>query len=301
MKQRQEMVAQYRASFGELCARPEHRHIEPYTSPRRLNFAPPETDATRRIPGRLVLALTSAYALLADWQECRDPSLAELGSWQRYLALPRRSATEKLIAEVFRILRVFRAAAIQHNGAIEIRDDGLVRASCTYNRCALNLLITQSGLELLAACVAGYLESFDQPYSEAYQELLFGQYYADIVAEIRAFADDDRVLFQFRHKGWFNRHLRLDCDTPRLRLEEDGHYCIDLGKYGENAARHPIDFYISLDSRLYIVPVEALKAGRLAAAELARWQARTDAEARLPDAFRLRFAHEKNVVGLPMT
>jgi len=301
MKQRQEMVAQYRASFGELCARPEHRHIEPYTSPRRLNFAPPETDAARRIPGRLVLALTSAYALLADWQECHDPSLAELGSWQRYLALPRRSATEKLIAEVFRILRVFRAAAIQHNGAIEIRDDGLVRASCTYNRCALNLLITQSGLELLAACVAGYLESFDQPYSEAYQELLFGQYYADIVAEIRAFADDDRVLFQFRHKGWFNRHLRLDCDNPRLRLEEDGHYCIDLGKYGENAARHPIDFYITLDSRLYIVPVEALKAGRLAAAELARWQARTDAEARLPDAFRLRFAHEKNVVGLPMT
>ncbi|MFB8828429.1 hypothetical protein ACE0DR_01580 [Azotobacter sp. CWF10] len=301
MKQRQEMVAQYRACFGELCARPEHRPIEPYTRPRRLSFAEPESDAARRVPGRLVLALTSAYALLADWQECRDPSLAGLGSWQRYLALPRRTPAEKLMAEVFRILRVFRAAAIQHNGAIEIRDDGLIRASCTYNRCALSLLISQTGLELLAACVACYLESFDQPYSDAYEELLLGQYYADIVAEIRAFADDDRVLFQFRHTCWFNRHVRLDCDNPRLQLEEDRHYRIDLGRYGENAARHPIDFYITLDDRLYIVPVEALKAGCIAVAELPRWLARTDGGTRLPDAFRLRFAHEKNVVGLPMT
>ncbi|MFC0708735.1 hypothetical protein [Azorhizophilus paspali] len=301
MKQRQEMLAHYRACFGELCARPEHRPIEPYTRPRRLSFAEPESSTARQVPARLILALTSAYALLADWQESRDPSLAGLGSWQRYLALPRRTPAEKLMAEIFRILRVFRAAAIQQNGAIEIRDDGLIRASCTYNRCALSLLITQTGLELLTACVACYLESFDQPYSDAYEELLLGQYYADIVAEIRSFADDDRVLFQFRQKTWFNRHVRLDCDNPRLQLEEDSHYRIDLGKYGENAARHPIDFYISLDDRLYIVPVEALKAGRIAVAELPRWLARTDGGTRLPDAFRLRFAHEKNVVGLPMT
>ena len=39
----------------------------------------------------------------------------------------------------------------------------------------------------------------------------------------------------------------------------------------------------------------------IAVAELPRWLARTDGGTRLPDAFRLRFAHEKNVVGLPMT
>lgn len=298
MKQLQDMLTQYRACFGELCARPEHRHIEPYSRPRRLSFAPPEAGPRRRLPGRLQLALTCAYALLSDWQESQDPTLAGLSSWQRYLALPRRTPAQKLIAEVFRILRVFRATTLQPSGAIEIRDDGLIRASCTYNRCALNLLITCAGLELLVAIVASYLESFDQPYSDAYQELLLGQYYADLVGEIHAFADDDRVLFQFRHKCWFNRHARLDCDNPRLQ-EKDGHYRIDLGKYGQNAARHPIDFYIALDERLYIVPVEALRDGCLAVDELARWEARSGA--RLPDVFRLRFAHEKNVVGLPMT
>ncbi|MBB3103190.1 hypothetical protein [Azomonas macrocytogenes] len=300
MRQLQEMVTQYRACFGEHCSQPEHRHIEPYTRPKRLNFQPLAVQEEPRLPGSLVLALTSAYALLADWQECQNPELATLGSWQRYLALPKRSATEKLAAEIFRILRVFRTSAIQKGGLIEIREDGLIRASCSYNYCALSLLITQAGLELLVSSVAWYLESLDQPHSEAYVELMLGQYFADIVAEIRGFSDDDRILYQFRQKAWFNRHFRLEFDNPRLQHEE-GHYLVDIGKYGNDPARYPIDCYISLDADLFIVPVEALRDGRIATADLGKWRARTAEGAALPDAFRLRFAHEKNVVGMPMT
>jgi len=300
MQQQQAMLAAFRARFGELCRLPEHRHMEPYTRPRRLAFAAPETQAEPCVPASLLLALTSSYALLADWQESLQPELAELGSWQRYLALPKRSASEKLIAEIFRILRILRLAAIHRTGSLEVREDGLIRAYCDYNRCALTLLTTQTGLELLVSAVSYYLESLSQPYSDAYVERLLGQYFSDIVDEIRSFGDEDRVLFQFRQKGWFNRQQRLDCDNPRVQLDDE-HYRIDMGKYAADPARYPLDFYISLDDRLYILPVEVLKEGCISRSELPKWQARTQQGAQLPDAFRLRFAHEKNIVGLPMT
>lgn len=301
MKQQQEMVAAFRARFGELCRLPEHRHMEPYTRPRRLAFAEPEVATERALSGPQLLALTGAYSLLSDWYESQNPELATLSSWPRYLALPKRTSSEKLMAEVFRTLRIVRLAAIQPNGRIEVREDGLIRAFCEYNRCALSLLTTETGLELLVSCVLYYLESLSQPHSEAYVELMLGQYFSDIVGEIRSFGDDDRVLFQFRQKYWFNRHQRFEVDNPRVQIDSD-YYRVDMGKYGNNPARYPLDFYITLDDTLYIVPVEVLKEdGSISAKEFAKWQAHTRQGAALPDAFRRRFAHEKNIVGLPMT
>ncbi len=300
MHQITEMVTQYRIHFAEHCVRPEYRHIEPYSRPKRLNFQNPAGGGHRRLPGSLVLALTSAYALLADWQESQNPELASLGSWARYLALPKQTATEKRMAEIFRVLRVFRLSATQAGGLIEIRDDGLIRASCTYNSCGLSLLVTRAGLELLVSSVAWFMDSLSQPHSEAYAECMLLQYFSDLTDEIRGFADDDRILFQFRQPAWFNRHFRLEFDNPRVQREGDL-YRIDAGKYGQDPLRYPIDFYLSLDNDLFIVPVEALHDGCLAVADLPKWRARLPGGAVLPDAFRQRFGHEKNVVGLPMT
>lgn len=300
MKQQQDMVAAFQSRFGNLCHLPEHRHMEPYTRPRRLTFEP-QGMAERHVSGELILALTSAYHLLADWYEGQNPELATLGSWQFYLALPKRSSTEKLMAEIFRTLRIVRVAATQRNGSIEIKDNGLIRAFCEYNRCALSLSITESGLELLIAAVVYYLDAQSQPYSDAYVELVLGQYFTDIVGEISAFGDDDRVLFQFRQKCWFNRQQRFDVDNPRVQIEQEG-YRVDTGRYGDNPARYPLDFFITLDGRLYIVPVEALKAeGFISTQDFPKWQAKIQQGNTLPDTYRLRFGHEKNIVGLPMT
>lgn len=299
MKQQQDIVAAFRGHFSAHCHLPEHRHMEPYTRPRRLTFAEP-APAERRVSGDLIFALTSAYSLLSDWYEGQNPELATLGSWQRYLALPKRTSSEKLMAEIFRTLRILRVAATQRNGRIEVKDNGLIRAFCEYNRCALNLLITETGLELLVSSVLYYLDSHAQPYSDAYVELMLSQYFTDIVGEIRSFGDDDRVLFQYGQKCWFNRHQRFDVDNPRVQVSEDG-YRIDMGNYGNNPARYPLDYFLTLDNQLYIVPMEVLnEEGFIGTKDLAKWQAKTRQNT-LPDAYRLRFGHEKNVVGLPMT
>ena len=300
MKLLQEMLIGSRRALGQGWHLPEYRQIELYTKRKKLSFrdSPARTAEGEEAPDPF--APLSALMLLESHLAAADPELFEgRTSWARYLALPRHTGTDKLVAEVFRILRIFRIAATHAQGKLEARD-GLIRAACHFNRCALALNITPAGLSLLESFVFYYLDSFRQPYGEAYVEALLTQYFTDIVGEIHKFADEDRVLYQFRPGfAYFNRHFRLDCDNPRYEAEI-GHIQFAIGAGYSDPVRYPIDFFLPLDDGLHIVPVEALRAGRLASSDLPRWRARHSGEP-LPAHFRMRFGRETMVVGLPMT
>jgi hypothetical protein len=300
MKLLHEMVVSSRRALGHRWHLPEYRQIELYTKRKKLSFAElPSVPADHdELPDTLGVRLASM--LLEATLDATDTELFEgKTSWQKYLALPRRNQTDKLVAEVFRILRIFHIAATHATGRLESRD-GLVRAACNFNRCALALNITPVGLTLLESFVFCYLDAFHQPYGGAYIEALLTQYFLDIVGEIRKFADEDRVLYQFRPKfPYFNRHARLDCDNPRFQVD-DADYRFEIGESYADPVRYAIDFFLPLDDALYIVPVEALRDGRLPIAELPQWRSRTGAEP-LPAHFRTRFGRELMVVGLPMT
>jgi hypothetical protein len=292
----QDQVADYAERFGKRLSLPEYRQIELYARKRRVLFDE-DGAAPAPIPG--LLGLTTAFALLNDFLEAADPSLEGKAGWERYLALPRKTTTDKLVAEVFRILRLVRTTIVHAAGHIEV-SDGLVKLFCTYNRCALTLNITPLGLDLLRSFVVYYLDSLAQPYGEAYVEAALTAYFTDIVTEIKSFADEDRVLFQFRRKfATFNRTQRLDCDTPRFSIEAET-VSFDIGASYANGARYPIDIFVVIDEQLYIIPVEALTDFALPVAELAAWKARTSGP-HLPARFALRFGREIQVVGLPMT
>lgn len=300
MKHLQEMVTTGRRSLGQHWQVPEYRQIELYTKRKKLTFSEDPAAAAGGQGMPETLGPLAALMLLETYLDSSDPELFEGKiSWEKYLALPRRTTTDKLVAEVFRILRIFRIAATHAQGRLEIRD-GLVRAACNFRRCALALNITPAGLTLLESFVFCYLDAFRQPYGEEYVDALLTQYFTDIVGEIHKFADEDRVLFQFRPKfPYFNRHYRLDCDNPRYEAEVD-HFQFEIGAAYTDPVRYPIDFFLPLDEGLHIIPVEALKDGRLPTAELPRWRARSGND-ELPSHFRLRFGRELMVVGLPMT
>jgi hypothetical protein len=97
-----------------------------------------------------------------------------------------------------------------------------------------------------------------------------------------------------------NRHFRFDNDNPRYKVEDDT-LVIDMGKMHTNADRYPIDFYLSYKDVMHIIPVEALKLGKMPLEQVSRWQIRNMDELKLPARFRARFGRVKNVVGLPMT
>lgn len=291
------LLSESQRHFGSAWSLPEYRQIELYTKRRKLAFAD-ELSGNEHLPDSL--GLHTAAMLLDSFLVSRDADLMEgLASWERYVALPRFSATDKMVAEVYRIFRIFKISATHREGHIEL-SEGLIRMSCTFKHCALSLNITPVGLRLLETFVYVYLNSFRLPYGEAYVEWQLLQYFLDIVAEIRKFADEDRVLYQFRARGFFNRHFRYDCDNPRYDVNDD-RYHFDIGALYTDAVRYPIDFFVMIKDILHVVPVEALRDGYLPEVELMRWQAREPYQLALPSDFRQRFGRETMVIGLPMT
>lgn len=299
MKLHRDTVEAYRTRFADGNATPEYRQIELYTKRKKLAFLddasePPSTPRPPNPLGAMV-----AFSLLDAELESRNLALEGKPLWQKYQALPRKTTTEKLVAEVYRILRIYRTGLLHADGRFEMHN-GSLKIDVIHDACAMSLWISPAGVKLLEAFVHYYLEAPLQPYSDAYVEAMLTQYFLDIVNEIKKFWDLDRVLYQFRRKFDFNRHFRFDCDNPNAEM--DGHCLVfEIGERHRDKARYPIDFFVVVDNVLHIIPVEALSDGRMPKAELDLWTARTPDGRSLPAEFQTRFGRERMIVGLPMT
>ncbi len=292
-----ELVAEMSAGATNRLFLPEHRQIELYTKRKSLDFAPPESPTG--VPCQLLAGAIRAYMAL----EC---FLAPLGggeeapnSWTFYKGLPRVATADKLVAEIYRILRIARLVLPHPHGRVDV-EDGVVKINGFVGRVALSLEITPVGLRLIESAVSYWLQSQSQPYPAAYVEAVLAEYYFDIVAEIRRFCDENRALFQFRRTRPFCRHFRFDCDNPKVKVVDD-EIEIEIGPLHRDKARYPIDFFVILEGLLHIIPVEALSEGRIARSELAKWRANVADGVRLPAAFRARFGRDVVVAGQPMT
>ena len=276
---------------------PEHRQIELYTKRKALNFLdppPPEEAPMDRIAAvcRAALAFESYYAGV-------HPTELPLTAWKRCLELPRATQTEKILAELYRVLRVVRKMSFHAHGHVDIRN-GIVCLNGAIDLCALSLEITAAGLDILETMVAYWFSSLTSPYPEAYVEAMLAEFFVDLVAEIKRFSDEDRILYQFRRRAPFNRHFRFDCDNPKANYDSE-FVAFEIGERYRDPARTPIDFFAVLDDVFHIIPVEALKDGRIDCRDLPKWRARGIENLCLPASFRTRFAREKIVVGQPMT
>jgi len=278
---------------------PEHRQIELYSKKKALAVA--EDPALERALAEAAVArLVESFTVL-DHALGGSPVApgAALEAWAKYRAQPRRGGLEKLTAELYRTLRLFHAAATHETGRVESRN-GLIKASATVDHTALSIRLTHAGADLLASAVAYRQAESDGPYPEAYVEAMLTRYWSDIAGEIRWYHDEDRVLFQYCDRLRINRHVRFDCDNPRVAMT-DGRVRLEVGPPWNDPLRTPIDFFVTLDDHLHILPVEALDEYALPVEELPRWRARLDDGAPLPAVFRARFTREVMAAGLPMT
>lgn len=276
---------------------PEYRQIELYTKRKSLAFANEHTGPRTAIP--FVTELYRAFMTLDTYLAARISFTESQTSWERYSVLPRATMTDKVVAELYRMLRVVRLVAFHQHGHIEI-EDGIVKINGAVNQVSLTLEITPAGVTLLESAVTYYLETFNQPYPVAYIDAMLAQYFADLITETRRFADEDRILYQFRQPFAFNRHFRFDCDNPKMSMH-DGVLEVEIGPRYTNTAVYPIDFYITIGNVLHIIPVEVLKNGCLSLSELPKWCARVPDGITLPASFRQKFGREVMVVGQPMT
>lgn len=293
-----DIAAALGAGAGYRPSLPEYRQIELYTKRKNLAFAAPEP-AEAGVPAGLAGACRAFLLLDAVLAAISPVAASGAGGWERYRELPRGTLVDRILAEVWRVLRVARSVAF-HPGGEGVERDGVVRLKAIDGGTVLILDITPAGLGLLDSAVAWYLGALGGPYPLPYLEAMLARYFADVVDEIRRYSDEGRSLYQFNRPVVLNRHFRFDCDNPRTR-SDDGALVFEIGAAHANPALYPIDFYVLHGDALHIVPVEALAQGRIALTELPRWRARIADGATLPASFRGRFSHETAAVNQPMT
>ena len=293
----QELIVDPSLGWSHNLRLPEYRQIELYTRRKALSFAVPP--APGEVPLDRVAAVARAALVFEATLAGLYPTELPLTAWERVKEMPKTTQTEKILAELHRMLRIVRKIAFHPHGHVDLRE-GIICLNGAIDKVALSLEITVAGLDLLETMVLYWFSARESPYPEAYIEAMLAEFFGDVVAEIKRFSDEDRILYQFRRRDPFNRHFRFDCDNPKVTVE-DGHVQFEIGERYRDPARYAIDFYVVLDDVLHIVPVEALKAGRLARQDLPKWRARLNDSISLPATFRTRFAREKIVVGQPMT
>lgn len=251
---------------GAALLLPEYRELEMYTSKRRhdggVHAGEAVSDGQARAPDPALLSQVlpswiTLHILESSFEVTAATPLEGLTSWQRYQALPRRSLAEKIVAESYRLLRMVRVA-LQHPQGVLRGSGQRIELGCHANAYPLQLVISPVGLRLLDSLIHLYLQSRERSdLGPAYLDAMLLSYYTDLVAELRGFEDEDRVLCQFRPAILLNRHWRLECRNARYRVD-NGYCLLQLGPRYADGQCHPIDFYLQLNDHHYRVPMEAL-------------------------------------------
>jgi hypothetical protein len=212
-----------------------------------------------------------SFLLLDCFFDSLYPQIIGKSSREKYLFLPKSNRTERIVAEIYRILRVYNMACVDKVGKI----------SYEQNRICINLIINckvysyrifKPGLDLLTSAVIYYLSSFEKLDPLAYIEAVLSSYYIDINDQIRDFHDEDDDVLVFRPKFAINRHFRYASGNATL-LYNEGFLEFKIDDFHKNSTVFPIDFYFTFDQKLYIIPVEALCDGKIHVSELPDWKA----------------------------
>jgi len=248
--------------YGAELLKPEYRQVEMYTAPdvrpMIARLAPQEM--TVQHLGRLLPHINGPWMTLHLLESAMilngHISMSGQQSWANYLAIPRRTRAEKVIAESYRLLRIIRIALLHPLGFVK-GNEKVIELTCHSNAYPVMVKITPCGLRLLQSLVNFYLNEYRlERIGPGYLDEMLVAYFSDLVEELYGFEDEDHVLCQFRSLTDFNRHYRFDCLNPRYFYTKT-HCVIELSpQYSEQS--FPIDFHICQNEHSYLIPMEAL-------------------------------------------
>ena len=298
MKRFVDTVTEYLARTAANGNLPEHRDLKLYSNSSGYQLLGDDQGCPGDLPQPRLLDPLAAFTLLDSYFESRNPDLEGKTYRQRYLELPRADRIDKLVGQIYRLLRIYRMALLHPDGVIE-QSRGYLRAACVTRGTAFNLILTKAGLTLAQDFVTCYFNLLRLPYGEAYREALLSQYYVDLATEVKKFHDEDADLMRFHNRYQFNRHVRFDCGSPKYVIQGE-RLVFELADSYCNPLRYPIDFFILVEDQLHIIPIEALQDKGLPLAELPRWREQKIDANQASAQWLLKFGHKTTSNGGPM-
>lgn len=244
------------------------------TAPSALLSAPAEGPPRPGLAGPLL-----AFLALDAHLRSRDPGLEDLNYRRRFLALPRGTRTEQVLAQAYRLLNIYHGGLVHGLDKAEATAQSL-RLHYIHRGIACGITLSWAGADLLQGLVHYYLASLGRPHGERYVECMLLAYYQDIMEQLDKFYDQDGAEVLFRPRFAFNRHCRRVCIDPGYSLGH-GRLTLRLGERFSGPGSFPIDFWLSLLDADYIIPLEALEQGSLPLEDLGLWKARAAGQAGL--------------------
>ena len=254
---------------------PEIRKVElSYNARQGVSVLPFLQTAPEAEPFPGFLAPLDIFGILNDYFVFLNPDFESISSWERYCKLPKTSRSEKILAEFYRILRVYFLVCTHQEGRIEEKpEEGLILLNLPETSVVYTAHLSPIALELLCSAVTYYLFSLKRPDPEAYVEAMLSSYYKDVADHISFFCDEGSNIYQFQMTFHMNRHLRLIGGNAPIQMDTEFVF-FELEDFHQDALRYPIDIYFKIERQMYVVPVEALTNNKLPRIELERWKAK---------------------------
>jgi hypothetical protein len=213
---------------------------------------------------------TSIYFMVFDsYLESKNPNLEGESFRQKYLDLPKGNNMERIVASIYRILKVYRNATVhQMHSILHTASD--IRIDYLFSKTNFKLEISNQGIKTLQEFILCFFQYCESIYSDSYLELLFNGFYLDILKEIKDFNDEDgNILLSF--PGLINRYQRSDCKIKNYSIhnnELDFHF---PDKFYDST-KYSIDIFFEYNNREYIVPNEVLNGKKLTIEKINLWE-----------------------------
>ena len=201
-----------------------------------------------------ILETSIFFTVFDSYFEAKNPSLEGASFRSKYLSLPKNNNLEKIVASVYKILKVYRNATVHHFSSI-VTSDNLHIINYSFNGTNFKLEITNRGIKILKSFILCFFYYYESLFSDSYLESLFNGYYANVLGEIQEFNDEDgSSLIRFPDSICSNRY---DCDSIKYSISNGELVFRIPDKFNEHT-EFPIDIKFTYNGKVHILPVEVL-------------------------------------------
>lgn len=221
------------------------------------------------IKENVILNVTILFSLLDVLVDRRFPHLEGKSLRKKYLSLPSYNDHQIMFKEIYRIMKVFRNAIVHSKTSVSKNSNGF-SIDYEYNSSHYKLTIERRALGLIFSMIIHYTRLVDSPYITG----ILRTYYDQVLSGIAVLLDDinsplapisDALRLKVRRYRTKDRAYRFDERANALlisRYEFDG---------PEQGTAH-LDYYVTVDGQLYLIPDEALdSSGAIARADMEEW------------------------------
>jgi len=196
------------------------------------------------------------FMILDSYIDSIFPKMESENFINKYKLLPRNNNIELIFSQLYRIMLLFRNALVHHINGINRKKD-MLEINFKHNKIDYELSITYKGIKTIKDMILCYFYYEHKNYSYYYKEYLYYSFFDDITKEIIKFNDKEGSIIKINSTK-INRFERFNCNSIDYKTT-DNIIHFDIPREFVKKNNLPIDIYITLNEKSFIIPIEVIE------------------------------------------